>query len=325
VAAQNISSTVIFAADKMCAPASPAHSQCWGVPDSWMLPSTFGPDADQGDVHKHHRARWLNSGTVIGPVSEVREIFAAAQERNEHEHATDSDQYYFGIIYGLQAYGRRMAKLARDTAMGLDTTAEREFLKPQQADPNKKWMPTIPGRTEYSIGLDFSSAVFQTAGFYADYISWIRNNVSSQYVRQGSLSGNYHHHFAVQDDLVGKGPGALHAGIDAAMKQWSSLPLATNTASRNVAPVFHVNGKKCYRTLWWPRMWWFPYAEQIWNALQDTATEGTGKSLKAHQGAWTFNHEGHGWVDWKDVCGKFEEPLMGKSPNPEPCSGHYEA
>lgn len=228
-----------------------------------------------------------------------------------------TDQYYFSFLFGTQSYARRVLKLEHDKARGLDTAGDEEFLRPKQSDPEKKKIPDTSGRTEYFIGLDWSSAIFQTTGFYADYISWIRNNDSSEYIEEFSMEGNYHHHFAVQEDLAGRGPGKGVSKIDPALKEWNTLPLATNTASRNVPPVMHINGKKGYRILWWPRMWFFPYMEQMWNYLKSRGVERSEKDREAFDGAWTFNKQGTGWVEWKDVCGKYEDRLMGKSREPE--------
>jgi len=315
VAKHNIRNTVLFGPDKQCAPAGRNHASCWAVPESWMPPLSFGPDTDHGK-DTHNRPRWLNSGTIMGPARELRDVFAAALERNKNQHLTDSDQFYFASLFGEQSYARRLLKLQHDKQRGLDTAGDEAFLKPKPDDESRK-VPELKGRVEYFIGLDWSSAIFQTTGFYADYISWIRHNESSQYVAQDSKSGNYHHHFAEQEDLVGKGPPGEPplAKIDPALRRWRSLPLATNTASRNVVPVMHINGKKGYRILWWPRMWFFPYIEQMMKELR-SGSKRQGDERNALDGAKTFNKGGAGWVDWKDVCGKYEERLMGKSKEP---------
>jgi hypothetical protein len=317
VAKHNIRNTVLFGPDKQCAPAGKDHASCWAVPKSWMPPLSFGPDTDHGR-DTHNRPRWLNSGTIIGPARELRDVFAAALERNKNQHLTDSDQFYFASLFGEQSYARRLLKLEHDKNLGLDTAGDEEFLHPKSGDESRK-VPELKGRVEYFIGLDWSSAIFQTTGFYADYIAWIRHNESSAYITQNSKDGNYHHHFTLQSDLVGKGPGAPLERVDPALQSWKFLPLATNTASRNVVPVMHINGKKGYRILWWPRMWFFPYIEQIFKELRDGSSGGKrhGDERNAFDGAKTFNKGGSGWIDWKDVCGKYEGRLMGKSREPE--------
>lgn len=315
VAKHNIKNTILFGPDKSCAPGGPDHSSCWAIPESWMPPLSFGPDTDHGRA-MHNRPRWLNSGTIMGPARELRDVFQRALEQNQQHHVTDSDQFYFSHVFGVQSYARRLLKLEHDRSLGFDVAGDEEFLRPKHNDPKKKAIPEVANqRTEYFIGLDWSSAIFQTAGFYADYLTWIRHNSTSQYVREDSKMGNYHHHFSLPQDLEGWGPlpGRHLENIDPALSSWHNLPLATNTASRNVPPVMHINGKKGYRHLWWPRNWFYPYIEPMLLALRRRGIRNTGDDREALAGAWTFNKQGRGWVDWNSVCGKHEASLMGNS------------
>ncbi|KAM0714746.1 hypothetical protein Q7P37_009763 [Cladosporium fusiforme] len=317
VAKHSIKNTVLFGPDKQCAPAGGDHPSCWAVPESWMHPLSFGPDTDHG-VDSHNRPRWLNSGTIMGPWREVRDVVSQAAEEIKSNKITDSDQFYFASVFGTQSYARRLLKLHRDSEMGLDTTADREFLDAEQAKFHGRKIPSVERRTEYFIGLDWSSAIFQTTGFYADYISWIRDNDSSSYVQKLSAEGNYHHHSVLQQDLEGKGPGWALASIHPALAGWNTLPLATNIVSHNVPAVMHINGKKGYRILWWPRMWFFPYIERIWDSFKDRRSDPKSSRRVAFEGAWTIGQAGTGWIDWEDICGKYESRLQGKSQEPDP-------
>ncbi|GAB7363737.1 hypothetical protein MBLNU230_g4305t1 [Neophaeotheca triangularis] len=312
----DIRNTVIFGPDKQCAPMYGENAFCWAIPDSWMDAHSFGPDTDYAEPY-HTRPKWLNSGTIVGPVRELRHIFERALEESKNNHRTDMDQYYFASIFGLQSYGRRLKKLGRDRELGLDTAADEEFLRPTSHDPKKKETPDVNQRWEWHIGLDWSSNIFQTAGFYADYITWIRHNDTSEYTRLGSLYGNYHHHFVEQEDLAGTGPGNLLSHHDPALAAWITLPLATNTASRNTPAVMHINGKKGYRLTWWPRMWFFPFLEHILADLKGRRRSTLDADRKAYEGARTFNKKGPGWIDWAEICGKYEDRLLGKSDEPD--------
>jgi hypothetical protein len=317
VAKNDIRNTVIFGPDKSCAPGGPDHSSCWAIPESWLPALSFGPDTDHGRA-MHNRPRWLNSGTVIGPAKELKDVFQRALEQNRDHHVTDSDQFYFSHVYGTQSYARRLLKLEHDRDRGCDVAGDEEFLLPKNIDPKKKRLPDIDQRTEYYIGLDWSSSMFQTAGFYADYLTWVRHNISDQYIMQDSRMGNYHHHFSLPADLVNQGPldhnKALAASIDPSLNSWRNLPLATNTASRNVPPVMHINGKKGYRHLWWPRNWFFPYIEPLLKGLRRQGIRNIGDERDALAGAWTFLSGESGWEEWNSLCGAHEDQLMGKAP-----------
>ncbi|MBE7158579.1 MAG: hypothetical protein INR62_09140, partial [Rhodospirillales bacterium] len=319
VAKHNIRNTVVFGPDKSCAPAGIDHASCWAIPESWMPPLSFGPDTDHGRA-MHNRPRWLNSGTVIGPARELRDVFQRALDQNRDHHVTDSDQFYFSHVFGVQSYARRLLKLERDRARGCDVAGDEEFLRPKNIDKKKKAIPEIDGRTEYFIGLDWSSDMFQTAGFYADYITWIRHNETSQYPQSLDTHppANPYHHFTLPAELATTGPDTDHhldlRAIDPALASWQTLPLATNTASRTVPPVMHINGKKGYRLLWWPRNWFYPFIEPMLAALRAKGvhTNASGGERDALAGAWTFLNGEYGWEDWDGLCAVHEEQLIGR-------------
>jgi hypothetical protein len=319
VAKYNIRNTVLFGPDKSCAPAGGDHVSCWAIPESWMPAFSFGPDTDHGRA-THNRARWLNSGTIMGPARELRDVFQRALEQEAHSHVTDSDQFYFSHVYGLQSYARRVLKMEYDRSRGCDVAAAEEFLHPKHIEPGKKSIPDLKkeARTEYFIGLDWSSDIFQTTGFYADYIAWIRHNESTPYITdQAQKKGNYHHHFSLPHDLVGKGPLTTQQAVavdpEGGLDSWHNLPLATNTASRSVPPVMHINGKKGYRHLWWPRNWFFPHIEKMLTTFRAAGVRDAGSERDSLAGAWTFLRGDTQWSAWDDLCGAHEERLMGKN------------
>lgn len=90
VAEHNIKTTVIFGPDKECAPGGMDAPGCWAVPESLMHPLAFGPETDH-TKSTQSRPRWLNSGTIIGPAREIRDILIAAAEERRVAHVTDSE------------------------------------------------------------------------------------------------------------------------------------------------------------------------------------------------------------------------------------------
>lgn len=253
----------------------------------------------------------------MGPARDLKAVFERALEQNKNHHVTDSDQFYFSHVFGMQSYARRLHKLEYDRARGCDVAADREFLRLVHEDKKKKDIPNIKDqKTEYHIGLDWSSDIFQTAGFYADYLTWVRYNSTSPYVQEYAKDGNYHHHVALPADLVGVGPQPPANAIDPALSDWRNLPVAMNTASRTVPPVLHINGKKGYRHLWWPRNWFYPYIQLILDVKRRQEGIWEEGDLRrddrpALDGAWTFLKGEKGWVDFNETCGRFEKALIG--------------
>ncbi|RYO76420.1 hypothetical protein DL766_010336 [Monosporascus sp. MC13-8B] len=333
----DIRDTVLFGSDKLCWPLGDERPACWAVPESWMDPLSFGPDTDHGIID-HRRARWLNSGTAMGPAKEMRDVFKATLDKIHDHHTTDSDQFYFAEVWADQSYQRRLNKLERDREAGKDVSADEAFLLP----PQDKDIPDLkPGqRTEYYLGLDFDSAIWQTIAFYDDYVAWVQQNYSSSYVREASKTINPYHHFVLPEDLTSRSARANPHGLaqsplealdrrgDAAsesllrdarlpaeLRSWETLPLAFNTISKTVPPVIHFTGKKGYRDMWWPRNWYYPYQAELLAALRRRGPRTDGPRRDAVAGAWTYAGNGTtlGWKAWGDgLCGQFEAKLQGK-------------
>jgi hypothetical protein len=333
VAKHKIKDTVLFGPDKLCWPGDGKRAACWAVPESWMTEQSFGPDTDHGII-EHNRPRWLNSGTIMGPAREIRDVFAATLQKIHDHHTTDSDQFYFANVWADQSYARRLIKLEYDRSRGINVTETEEYLRPplpavpaegDPPPPETKEIPTVPdgARTEYFIGLDFDSAIWQTVAFYEDYMTWVQHNLSTAYVSNQAKHINPAHYFTLPTDIAGESPltalaragdtSSQFASLPEALHSWFTLPLATNTVTKTVAPVLHFTGKKGYRELWWPRNWFWPYQEVLlqWLRARGVQTEGPHRDVLA--GSWTFTDKELGWVGWGDgLCQQYEERLRKK-------------
>ncbi|ETN43808.1 uncharacterized protein HMPREF1541_11132 [Cyphellophora europaea CBS 101466] len=328
----NIKDTVLFGPDKLCWPGDGRRAACWAVPNSWMDERSFGPDTDHG-ITEHNRARWLNSGTIMGPAREIRDVFAATLQKIHDHHTTDSDQFYFANVWADQSYARRLVQLEYDRARGLNITDAEAFLHPpsppveegQPPPEDEKEIPELSDdkRSEYFIGLDFSSDIWQTIAFYEDYMTWVQHNLSNRYVSSSAKSINPAHYFKLPSDLAGLSPltalartgdsSSIWASLPEALKSWTTLPLATNTVTKTVAPVLHFTGKKGYRELWWPRNWFWPYQKELLALLRQRGVASDGKFREPLAGAWTYREKTMGWIKWEDgLCQQYEERLRRK-------------
>jgi hypothetical protein len=343
----DIRDTVLFGPDKLCWPEDPNRAACWVVPESWMPEQGFGPDTDHG-IHDHNRARWLNSGTILGPAREVREVFAATLAKIHDHHTTDSDQFYFSNVWADQSYARRLVGLEYDRSRGVNVSeTEAKLLPPppppppppqevpEGEEPPPPPPPPPPGleipelkegkNYELHIGLDFSSDIWQTIAYYEDYMTWVQHNYSSRYTLSDAAAINPSHHFTMPADLVGLSPimalarngdrgNVNYEQLPEAMRSWATVPLATNTVSKTIAPVLHFTGKKSYRELWWPRNWFWPYQEEIFKWLRERGVVREGEWRDPLAGGWTYSKKNRkGWVNWEDgLCGAYEERLRGK-------------
>ncbi|CAD0108266.1 unnamed protein product [Aureobasidium uvarum] len=80
---ENIKQTIIFGAGKRCAPNQLHSIACYPVPPSPLPDDLYGANTDTimgHSPHSSHRQRYINSGYIIGPVKDMREMFRAAWE-----------------------------------------------------------------------------------------------------------------------------------------------------------------------------------------------------------------------------------------------------
>lgn len=350
----NITDTVLFGPDKLCWPGDVhLRAACWTVPNSTLRQQAFGPDTDYGIV-EHNRPRWLNSGTIMGPIKDVRGIFEATLDKIHDHHFENSDQFYFAEVFADQSYARGLAKLHHDQAQlnyEADTAAEEEedFLLPNQDElpkEERKEIPRIaPNRSyEFHMALDYESALFQTVAYYEDYLLWVSYGESSSDHRAfhaltqdpAAQSFNPYHQFTLPPYLASSSPpdtlvspqspdprrstSGSGSGSDSS---WTNLPLVTNLVTKHVFPILHFTGKKGYRDMWWPKMWFYTDAQHLLNrrrtaraearAQIDTSNnaqgQGQGQFEEAAEGAVTVLGERLGW---DQLCMRHEKALFGQ-------------
>lgn len=157
----DIRQTVIFGPDKICWPVDFTRPACWAVPQGTFTEASFGPKSTRRDERDKNVAMWLNSGTVMGPAQDMRDVFRATLEDIQLRYKGDSDQYYFANVFGEQ----ELARLQRVPGLVERVKNEsRKLLDWEDRSNGKRLEPDLRNRTktEYHIGIDYSSSMFQT-------------------------------------------------------------------------------------------------------------------------------------------------------------------
>lgn len=336
-----VRNTIIFSPDKTCWPEDPRRTACWIVPESSMPSDCFGPDTDGWVVP--NRARWLNSGTIMGPVKDMRDLLNGAMSmlqrtfHEEYEFRT-SDQFYFQEVWAEQVYSRMLLRDGSVDAPMFDVEGEEHQV------PGV--IPTIPPgtRTEFHIAMDYDSDLFQSAAYYTEFITWMAFNHGTrapQTKSQQALSHPRIDQLTLNADIATSPPPFPRGVADNVLPYnlgWQDLMLGTNVIAQQTFPVWHVTGVKQYLETWWHRMWWHPYGEALLKAskqisgktkdsldviatvagvrytgakMQWNATEASQADSEYDQGylggAWSDQGE---WLDWKGLCEEHEDLLF---------------
>lgn len=182
---QKYTQSVIFGADKICWPNPAGDPACAAVPYSILPKDVYGPLTDKDPNAFHNRPRYLNSGTVIGPVADVRAIYQYAVQKVEQKgRGKIGDQFVFAEVFGEQEFQRETIRRSSQSTGGRfydwlsNTLGTSE--SPLSANITMNNMTTVQGqRYEYSIGLDYESRLFQTMTHSANDLEFITYNSSA--------------------------------------------------------------------------------------------------------------------------------------------------
>lgn len=326
----SIRNTILFGADKFCWPQNGNVIPCWAAPESPLPPTFFGPGTDREEVKM--RPRFLNSGSIMGPVKDLRNLFKATVDQVALEWDDDfihktSDQHYLSILWGDQEEARLAVR------NGSDHVLQNQIY------------------TEFHIAVDHESDAFQVNNWYSQYVTWMMFNQSSHGGHSSSSSslinpGRLDRFNLTQDVLLSQLPFATSDGNEhlPANRTWTEVMLGTNTLTASVFPLYHITGDKLMRNRWWPRMWFHPYGEALlelarerWlatvrseghhvvaeiNGVKYISAQPThGDVYQAMRARDKTNLKGGVWNDlgeymsWNEICGQHEERVfVGRAP-----------
>ena len=344
--------TILFGPDKICWPVDQRRPACWAVPTDTGIPrGAFG--MDDGDM-PHNQPRWLNSGTIMGPVSDMRQFIAATLDRirttydPNHENK-ESDQMYMADVWGVQEYYRSVREVK---AKGLARLDGKEPIP--KGGPFDKFIPTLAPRqkTEYHITMDYLSQLFGTRAGNEGFLDFLRysgpgfstlvkRNVSR---RKGFMPYEIKLPRDVIDSLtrVFKSISKIQKLPAKPADMITRLRLGTNLVTRQVYALYHCTGEKGYLDELWPKLWFYPYAKSLLKTAIRETVEGKPISENLIDGRiWTFAHTypastprgedigveaagawadvNDGWLSYVKLCGEWEYELFGGvKPRPKP-------
>lgn len=180
---------VVFSSQKRCYPHDSQHPACFAIPDSTLPMDTYGneTDADVGDPSNPYlrfRPRYLNSGSVIGPLWAVRKVFERASEKMERDKYVGTDQTVFSEIFGEQEFQRHVMKFQSRSILRkiMDFFAKKlnfeysYILVDPEARGDRVFMELEPKdhmAHEFGIGLDYESKILHSTVFSEDDTEWV--------------------------------------------------------------------------------------------------------------------------------------------------------
>lgn len=317
--------TIVFGPDKICWPVDFSRPACWAVPFSPLPETAFGSRVNDTEDRSKNQARWLNSGTVLGSAQDLRDVFRATLEAIHDNHTTDSDQFYLANIWGEQEY----ARISRKPEL-LEEMKQVQYFDNEDVSEGARVEPDFGifgKRTEYHIGIDYYSSMFQTLAFWKQHLSWSQAVDSFD----GSPFESSPFQIRLAEDIQKSSSPfeALKYGMDTTNHPgWSEVDLAYNAITKQQPVLLHVTGnpgEKRYRWLWWQRLWFQAEGEKLRLASLDMDqrqispdpiggyiwfnAEGDPEEVASvgKGGIWT---DRRGWLSWKRLCRIHEEEIF---------------
>lgn len=315
--------TIFLGPDKICWPIDPRAPRCWSAPESPIPPAAWGLNKGD-DAMFYADPRWLNSGTIMAPIGDLKRYIAATMDeiRATHDPAyefRESDQYYLSNVWGRQEYWR--ARMMESDIPG---------------GPPDKIIPvkhTPFQTTEYHVAIEYESALFQTRAGYQPYFGYVSFNESGLAATLNtnipidgpvlapstvkmpkniatSLSKLY-------DDIPDAHPGSTSA-------DWlGAVELGVNFVTHHIYGLWHCTGSKQFVEVEFPTMWFYPYVKSLLKAAVKASQADPDAPLtqklidgrrwvpkNAYPAAGAFSDEfGGAWTDadgefvpWRDLC-----------------------
>ncbi|KEY73466.1 hypothetical protein S7711_07492 [Stachybotrys chartarum IBT 7711] len=260
--------TIVASAQKRCwpNPSMPYHLHCDALPTSPMRSDLYGEATDTppeestnpNNVHHEVRPRYLNSGSIIGPVGDMKRYLRRAEERMRRRmsEVTDlwSDQGVFAELWGEQEMWRTW----------------RRKLQKNGGLPDDEMTTMTTGEFEFHVGLDYTQTLFIPTVFEEEDGEIISlNNHTRISERSRELGISPVRLTGVPDDLK-QIPIPLRKVVDKSQQDsldWGEMPLYADFFSEAVPVAVHHNahagGVKGRNTWWWDLMWYSPYLRAL--------------------------------------------------------------
>ncbi|KAF2458678.1 hypothetical protein BDY21DRAFT_209455 [Lineolata rhizophorae] len=159
------SQSIVFGANKNCYPNHQDELACAAVPDSPLPTDVYGDRTDLGVSGAFRRAKYLDAGTIMGPVRDLRELYRAALNRAQSDPKLEEAgaQHVLSTLYGEQEAARSfyLDELKVESSW-FSRLWRAMYPPPITVLANSGFNATDGIRHEFSIGLDYTSNLFMT-------------------------------------------------------------------------------------------------------------------------------------------------------------------
>lgn len=254
--------TILVSSQKKCFPQGVGSDlHCGALPDSPLPSDLYGASTDMNpekNPNGYHdvRPKFLNSGSIMGPVGDMRRFLRRAKHKVDSGIANEvhlfSDQGVFSEILGEQEAWRSWQRLLKTSSKAL----------------NREASAIVQQNMEYHVGLDYYQNLFIPTVMEDDDGQFVSPNNATAIARYSDILGISPVRVnGVPEDLRGvHNPLADLEHVQGKLS-WEEMPMYTDFFTTAVPAVVHHNahkdGRKNRRTTWWDRTWYFPHLRDL--------------------------------------------------------------
>ena len=320
-----IKQRIVFSAQKKCSSKNSDDLECYAVPPSELPAGIYGQKMDQdGD---DGRPRYLNAGTVMGRVGDLRRLYNDAIDVAK-EGKYKSDTQVLAHMFGEQEYQREVDRAQGQSGwqkfksmFSGDRRSDIIGPDPKRQRPTRK--DDMP--PDYGIGLDYHGEISQPAEFAENDVAWIAHDSSKRVNKKAQRPGIP---TEVPEDVRYSTPPFWTPDYTGYVKapdaDWSEVPLFTNLYT-GVSPAIVRQGpgddgdsdeKNPVVAGTWDQIWFLQYLRAILVA-KARAPRMAHAVVQGADGPeeWWGPDDGRGgvridtgdlpgdWKQWHDVCG----------------------
>ncbi|KAF7560264.1 hypothetical protein G7046_g3892 [Stylonectria norvegica] len=253
----SVQQTIIVSAQKRCY--SPRDSisnyHCNAVPESALPRDVYGFLTDLLPKQwAYKRPRYLNSGSFMGPVGDMRRYFERVKERMDYDllhlgpdKELGGDQGVFAEIFGEQEMWRK-------------SMHESYLLKRKQGR-----LP-MSDEFEYHIGLDYTQELFYPTCYSENDGYFVSLDNDEAVMQESKRLGLWFQRTRGVPTDIEAAESPLGKITDKNVT-WGEVPLYTDLWTTSIPVALHHNawkdGLKSRRVTWWNKTWYFPYLRRL--------------------------------------------------------------
>ncbi|KAM0349121.1 hypothetical protein ACHAP4_010611 [Fusarium culmorum] len=262
---QGLRKILLWGVDKYCFPRERDGPQCRAVPESFLPHNVYGKHTQDRNM-RYADPRYLNSGTVIGPLGDLRDCVDAALiliegTWNVTFNHRNSDQFYLGKLYARQEVNHTMAITGGSI-------------------PNLKGTRKIPQFSEFGTEQkEYHMAVDHELAFTCTQcakVDWMRNIAFDRPGHHSVVKGNKPKKkhpfkpFTIQmPGLVVSNLTKLYDAIDHTQptNEWiKNVKMGTNITTGHIYPLYHRTCRKSNFMSRYMDLWLYPMSRRLLEA-----------------------------------------------------------